>query len=121
MIRDAITDRFIPIRMQQCETLSADKFDDLNTNYSKIISPEKFRCLKFSCKSAEKKESVVEFIHKSIKKRKSNPISRSVKAYKILDAPEVINNFYHSPLDWGPNNIVGIALNYSAYLVKPSN
>lgn len=39
------------------------------------------------------------------------------EAIKILDAPEVVKNFYFNPLDWAPNNRIGIALTDSAYIL----
>lgn len=52
MFNDMPTDRFIPSRVAHIESVSADKLGDNSTNYSKIISPEKLRCLKFNIKSA---------------------------------------------------------------------
>lgn len=38
-------------------------------------------------------------------------------ATKVLDAPEVVKNFYFNPLDWGKNNLLGVALKDSAYIL----
>lgn len=40
------------------------------------------------------------------------------KATKILDAPDVITNFYYNPLDWSPSGKVGVALTDKAYLLS---
>ena len=38
------------------------------------------------------------------------------KPYKILDAPDLQNNFYYSVLDWSSSNTIGIALSTQVYL-----
>lgn len=39
------------------------------------------------------------------------------KAVRILDAPDVVNNFYYNPLDWSKTNMIGIGLSETAYLL----
>jgi WD40 repeat protein len=38
------------------------------------------------------------------------------KAFKILEAPYVINDFYYNSLDWGTKNLVGINLDKTSYV-----
>ena len=41
--------------------------------------------------------------------------------YKILDAPDLLNDYYLNLLHWGSNNILSIALSGSLYLWHPEN
>ncbi|KAK2954734.1 putative Cell division cycle protein 20 like protein [Blattamonas nauphoetae] len=42
-------------------------------------------------------------------------------AEHVLDAPGITTNFYHNILDWGPNNLVAIALHDAVYLWNATN
>ena len=54
---------------------------------------------------------MAEFLIKSMSNKDKMRKERQVrKATRILDAPDVINNFYCNPLDWARNGTVGIAL-----------
>ncbi len=39
------------------------------------------------------------------------------KPEKILDAPEIKDDYYLNLLDWGANNILAVALGGSCYLL----
>jgi len=40
----------------------------------------------------------------------------SKSPYKVLDAPQIRDDFYLNVLDWSANNIVSVALENSVYL-----
>ena len=40
---------------------------------------------------------------------------------KILNAPDIIDNYYFNLLDWGANNLIAIALYNTVYLWNPSS
>lgn len=42
------------------------------------------------------------------------PVSRV--PYKVLDAPDLADDFYLNLVDWGPNNILAVGLGESVYL-----
>lgn len=50
--------------------------------------------------------------------KKSTPNS---KPYKILDAPDLQDNFYYNILDWGSKNIISVALSTNLYLFDVRN
>lgn len=66
-------DRFIPIRSHREPTQesihSADKRTDTSTNYSRILSPESSKYLKFATPNKSKVESLTDFIFKSLTKK----------------------------------------------------
>lgn len=44
-----------------------------------------------------------------------------IQAEKVLDAPNMVDDFYLNLLDWSNQNILAIALNQTAYLMDVSN
>jgi cell division cycle 20, cofactor of APC complex len=44
-----------------------------------------------------------------------------IQAEKVLDAPNMVDDFYLNLLDWSSQNILAIALNQTAYLMDVSN
>ena len=44
-----------------------------------------------------------------------------IQAEKVLDAPNMIDDFYLNLLDWSPQNVLAIALSQNAYLMDVSN
>ncbi len=115
-------DRFIPIRTHRelsHEAIhSADKRTETSTNYSRILSPQSSKYLKFATPNKSKVQSLTDFIFKSLtKKDRAVKRKQTRKATKILDAPDVVNNFYYNPLDWASNGIIGIALSEAAYFL----
>lgn len=75
--------------------------------------------MKFASTSPSKPETLCEFILQSLPIRRAGIAGKMNhrEAVKILDAPEVVKNFYFNPLDWAPNNRIGIALTDSAYIL----
>lgn len=60
-----------------------------------------FRSLGYSTKSVEKVTKIY--------------------AEKVLDAPNMVDDFYLNLLDWSDQNVLAIALNQNAYLMDVSN
>jgi hypothetical protein len=84
-------DRFIPIRSSR-ETAfdvsySADKRTEPSTAYSRILSPSTSKYLKFAASSAEKAETLTQFVFESLKKNLRLGKKETRKAVRILDAP----------------------------------
>lgn len=52
-----------------------------------------------------------------VKKLRHVPTSPS----RILDAPDIKNDYYYNVLDWSPNNIVVVALDKTVYLWKAAS
>ena len=44
-----------------------------------------------------------------------------IQAEKVLDAPNMVDDFYLNLLDWSSQNVLAIALNQTAYLMDVSN
>ena len=42
------------------------------------------------------------------------------KPEKILDAPDILNDYYLNLLDWGQNGILAVSLANSVYLLLPN-
>lgn len=36
--------------------------------------------------------------------------------YKVLDAPDLVDNFYLNLIDWGSSNVLGVGLGSSVYM-----
>ncbi|PHT95852.1 Cell division cycle 20.1, cofactor of APC complex [Capsicum annuum] len=54
---------------------------------------------------------------KIVKKQRYFPQS----AERTLDAPDILEDFYHNLLDWGSNNVIAIGLGNFVYLWDTSN
>jgi hypothetical protein len=85
-------DRFIPIRTGRDTpfeaTYSADKRAEPSTAYSRILSPSTSKYLKFATNSAEKAETLSQFVCESLKKKELCFGKKETrKAVRILDAP----------------------------------
>ncbi|KAK3183311.1 hypothetical protein Dsin_030597 [Dipteronia sinensis] len=46
---------------------------------------------------------------------------RMLQEARVLDAPNLIDNYYHKNLDWGNNNILAVALGSAVYLWNSKN
>jgi len=44
------------------------------------------------------------------------PRTMSKVPYKVLDAPELADDFYLNLVDWSPSNVLGVGLNHCVYL-----
>jgi cell division cycle protein 20 (cofactor of APC complex) len=42
-------------------------------------------------------------------------------SFRILDAPELLDDYYLNLLSWGKNNLLAIALKNTVYLWNPSD
>lgn len=40
------------------------------------------------------------------------------KPFKILEAPDISDDFYHNIFDWSPSNVLGVSLGNSVYLLN---
>lgn len=73
MLQKQPCDRFIPIRQARegayDHTYSAEKRTETSTNYSKILSPESSKYLKFATTSVERSETLTDFLFKSLPKK----------------------------------------------------
>jgi hypothetical protein len=85
-------DRFSPIRNGRDGafemTFSADKYTEPSTAYSRILSPSTSKYLKFATSSAEKAETLSQFVFESLSKKELRLGKKETrKAVRILDAP----------------------------------
>jgi len=60
--------------------------------------------------------SVLYTQNKNMKHVKKNVRSIASTAEKVLDAPEVVDDYYLNIMDWGSNNVLAIALGPTLYL-----
>ena len=49
---------------------------------------------------------------------RKTPRAVSKVPYKVLDAPELADDFYLNLVDWGSQNILGVGLGQSVYMWK---
>ena len=57
-------------------------------------------------------------VHQQIGKTTSGSRVRSIPSLpeKILDAPDLVDDFYLNPIDWSPDNVLAVALGNNLYL-----
>lgn len=77
------------------------------------------RLLNFTQHETRARENQENFIESPpLPKRASRKIIRIIPttADKILDAPDLIDDYYLNLLDWGPGNVIAVALESCVYL-----
>lgn len=138
----ACSDRFIPNRAASSIHLAECELDDASTKvdedaqvYKKTLASallgtsdsEKHKILRFrEKKTLQPPESFQNTLHARFSHNKigsSIPVSakklnRYVPSapFKVLDAPELVNDYYLNLLSWGSNNILAVALGQCVYL-----
>jgi cell division cycle protein 20 (cofactor of APC complex) len=130
-------DRFIPSRNELDIDLSMYKMinlekgkiqniDLLKENYKITIGRSIFngklensRCLNFTSNMIQKQENDLYQMKLLSEELKIRKIKSNTE--KILDAPDLVDDYYLNILDWSSKNLVGIGLNNSVYLWNPDN
>ena len=102
-----ISDRFIPLRNNQ---------EIINTNITKTIVdkmiPEDKRVLRFS-KKLQDRENIEKIVETPKRKKKYN-INK--KPIRVLEAPNLIDDYYLNLVCWSNTNLIGVGLQDSIFL-----
>ena len=119
-------DRYIPNRKttnfdfahNQLTQESRNTMDSSDTKQLKNLNNAPDRILSYNCRIPECDNSVSLFTsHRIIPKYITRP-ARYIprEPIRILDAPDVINDYYLNLLDWNSNNLIAVALGTSVYI-----
>lgn len=123
-------DRFIPNEIRSCAFqveyhLPADQFPC--SNYEELLGKNileqvdtnsNHKIMNFSNKMNKETKGSKNVLGKGINKNPTEKKSRNIskKPYKILDAPNLQDDFYLNLLDWSDKNQIAVALDTSLYL-----
>ena len=108
-----------PSKEEYKSSLASSLFQSGKEPNSKILS--------FSQKAPESKESHLNemkvLYSQNQEKKKSNKTTRHIpqQPERILDAPELLDDYYLNLLDWNSQNVLSIALGSSVYLWNASS
>lgn len=146
-IRNTMGDRFIPLRNNKrmevgSYLLASQEQDDCleDDSYSKLITegliktPAKadlfnrsdLKINQYKQQSnmpSSLSEQISSIYDKTIRgiEIKKPPRTLPQNPEKILDAPELVNDYYLNLLDWGNNNVLAVSLGQSVYLWNAQN
>ena len=106
------------------EELEAQQFRQELSRGMGLQTPGKSRILSFSEKAPAPKAGYHDAINmmwtksSTRSKTKRNLINRVIPdaPEKVLDAPEMMNDYYLNLVDWNCNNVLGVALSQTVYL-----
>ena len=109
-------------QQQQSLELSSENFHSSSSSSSDIISSNT-RILAFKGKAPEKRREDLRSLL-AVKPRIRSATATAAKSAriispnpeKILDAPEMLDDYYLNLLDWSSQNVLAVALNSSVYL-----
>lgn len=129
-------DRYIPNRanldLDFCERMLNENVDEpTNEQLESVFSPLRgFNKRLINCSNIEplKQRENYNLFEEAIlrsqdclpKKTRANRII-SPNPYRVLEAPEIVNDYYLNLLDWSKENIVGIALKDVVYMYNASS
>jgi cell division cycle protein 20 (cofactor of APC complex) len=126
------SDRFIPSRsgmdISRCQyalTSESNEAVENNPFQTELDQLTNTRILKFATKAPESAKEDLRALFNtkpailSTSSKKSTRIIPTAPE-RILDAPEMLDDYYLNLLDWGKTNIVAVALNHSVYLWNAS-
>ncbi|EGD76237.1 Cdc20 [Salpingoeca rosetta] len=124
-------DRFIPDRSAMNMEASHYKMlsgaDDENTQQDAAGMPGSSKILAFKQKAPKPKEGFQSDLRVMYTQSRAAAKPKKTARFipqapeRILDAPDLLANFYVNPLDWSNENMLCVALNDTAYLWNASN
>ncbi|KAI6655005.1 Cell division cycle protein 20-like [Oopsacas minuta] len=129
-------DRFIPNRKttdfdsahQQLIQSAKDNMDSSLSQANELITkqlnsktPE--RILSYNCKVPECDNTLSIYTSQKLNPKYVNRSARYIpkEPTRILDAPDVINDYYLNLLDWNSNNMIAVGLGTAVYIWNASN
>ena len=119
-------DRFIPSQIRSCAFNMENNIyeqESYSNNYEELLSKSILapshskninKIMNFSCKPDLENQKGSQY--KSIQSCEKKPRKIKKKPFKILEAPNLQDDFYLNLLDWSDNNQIAVALDSSLYL-----
>lgn len=113
------SDRYIPCDVSR-NLFNIQPFEvESQHSYSELLSENMLQNNQASVLSFHKQKQ--ETPQKSLFKPEEKKRKIDTQPYKVLDAPDLEDDFYQDTLHWGKNNLIAVGLKHSVYLYNVDN